>query len=204
MQKILIATKNPGKLKEFKVLLGNLPIELVSLKDLNIDHNVEENGKTFDENAIKKACEYSKLSGIITISEDGGLEIDALNGEPGVHSRRWHGRRMTDKEMIDAVLEKMKDVPPEKRTAHMRGVLALAEPGKEIKTFEGKIDVVIAFKPSPKIIEGYPYRSIMYLPKKNKYFVDIPFSEQSNFSHRGMAIKKMKPYLEKIIGKQIY
>lgn len=199
MRKVLIATKNPGKFAEFKVLLADLPVKLISLGDLKIDHNVKEDGQTFEENAIKKAKEYYRISGLASIADDGGLEIDALGGEPGVHSRRWFGYRMSDQELIEAAMEKMKNVPPKKRTARMRTVVALALPSKKIKTFAGEIEVIIAQKPSSKIISGYPFRSFMYLPKQKKFFVDISFIEQSKFSHRGKAIKKLKPYLEKMI-----
>lgn len=200
MDKILIATKNPGKLAEFKVLLKDVPIKLLSLNDLKIIEEAPEDGRTFRENAAMKAKFYQRLSGFSTIADDGGLEIDALGGEPGVRSRRWFGYKMSDQELIDQVLEKMNDVPLEKRTARMRTAIALVLPGKkEPKIFEGKIEVIIAPKPAKKIITGYPFRSFMYLPQQKKYFVDIPFSKQSIFSHRGEAVKKLKPYLNKLL-----
>ncbi|EKD56753.1 MAG: hypothetical protein ACD_58C00103G0002 [uncultured bacterium] len=195
MDKLLVATKNPGKFAEFKILFNDLPVKLVSLQDLNVNHEVEEDGQTFEENAIKKAKEYSALSCLPTIADDGGLEIDALGGQPGVHSRRWFGHRMSDQELIDAVMDKMKDVPLDKRIARMRTVLALAIPNQLIKTFDGKIKVIIAVEASKKVIKGYPFRSFMYLPKQKKYFVDVSFEEQSKFSHRGKAVEKLKKYI---------
>lgn len=207
--KLLIATKNPGKFAEFKVLLSDLPIKLLSLKDLKINNEVNEDGQTFKENAIKKAGEYCQISHLPTLADDGGLEIDALGGEPGVHSRRWFGHKMTDQELIQAVIEKMKHVPDRKRTASMRTVIALALPGppnrrvrEKVKTFEGKIRVIIARQPSKKVLVGYPFRSFVYLPKQKKFFVDISFEEQSKFSHRGLAVQKLKPYLMKKLKRQ--
>ena len=197
IEKLLIATRNEGKLAEFKILLKDLPIELVSLKDLGISHEVMEDGQTFEENAIKKAKEYAKLSGMPTIADDGGLEIDTLGGQPGVHSRRWFGHRMSDRELIDAVMDKMKNVPMVKRTARMRTVIALVIPSNpDIKLFKGKIEVQIAQKPSSKLIPGYPFRSFMYLPRRKKFFVDISFEEQAKFSHRGQAAKELVKYLK--------
>lgn len=199
-KKILIATKNPGKLAEFRVLLKDIPAKLLSLKDLKIDYEVKEEGKTFQENAIKKAREYHKLCSLVTLAGDGGLEIETLNGEPGVNTHRWFGHPLADEEYIKAVLSKMKNVPEGKRKANMKIVLALAIPDiKQLKVFEGKIDFMIASKPYNKIIPGYPLRSLMFLPKEKKYFAEVSFEQQSQFSVIGKAVKKLKPYLKKIL-----
>lgn len=198
MNKLLIATKNPGKFAEFQILLKDLPFKLVSLKDLKIDHEVEEDGKTFAENASKKAREYCQLSGLPTIADDGGLEIDALGGQPGVHSRRWFGYRMTDREVIRSILTKMKGVPPQKRTAKLSVAIACTFPKGKTETVRAEIPVIIAQKPYSKITPGYPQRSLMIIPKLNKYFVELPFVEQSKYSSRTLAVKKLKKYLKNI------
>ena len=117
MKKLLIATTNPGKLDEIKRFLGDLPVELVALKDVGIIDGVEETGKTFEENAILKAKYYCKKSGLPTLADDGGFEIDALGGEPGVKSHRWihKDREDTDEELIEYTLKKMRGLPRAKR-----------------------------------------------------------------------------------------
>ena len=114
MKKLLIATHNPAKFSEIKYFLKDLPFKIVSLKDLKIKEDVKENGKTFKENAVKKAKHYGQKSGLLTIADDGGLEIDYLNGAPGIHSRRWiNGKRAGDKELIKHTLKLLKGVPLE-------------------------------------------------------------------------------------------
>ena len=163
MKKLLIATTNQGKILEYREIFKDfaIQIELITLKDLNIEANVEEDGETFRENAIKKAEFYSGLSKLPTLSDDAGLEIDYLNGEPGVHSRRWPGYRATDEELMNLALEKLKGVPKEKRGAQLRAVVGLSFPGEEkIYTFEGILRGHIAEKPFQKTLAGYPFRSI--------------------------------------------
>ena len=197
MTKLLIATTNPAKFKEYKELLKNLPLKLVSLKDLGIKNKVNESGKTFEENAIKKAKFYSKLTNLPTLADDGGLEIDYLKGEPGIKSHRWPGRKATDQELIDYTLKKLKGVPWRKRGAQFRVILALAIPGKKVLTFEGKKRGITLTKSRGKIIPGYPYRSIFYLPKYGKSFNQLSFKEEIKIGHRKKPIKKLIPILKK-------
>ncbi len=196
MLKLLIATTNPAKLKEYKELLNNLPLTPVSLKSLGVKRKPSENGKTFQENAIKKAKFYSKLSGLPSLADDGGLEIDYLKGEPGVKSRRWPGRVAADQELIDFTLERLKGVPWQKRKAQFRAVLALAFPGKKCLIFEGKKRGIILTKPRGKLIPGYPFRSIFYLPKYKKSFNELSFKEEIKIGHRRRPIKKLVAFLK--------
>ena len=195
MTKLLIATTNPAKFKEYKELLKNLPLKLVSLKDLGIKNKVNESGKTFEENAIKKAKFYSKLTNLPTLADDGGLEIDYLKGEPGIKSHHWPGYEATDQELIEYTLKRLKGVPWRKRGAQFRVVLALAIPGKKVLTFEGKKRGIILTKPRGKLIPGYPYRSIFYLPKQGKSFNEISFKEEIKIGHRRKPIKKIIKFL---------
>jgi len=195
MKKILIATRNPGKFSEIKYFLSDLPLEIVSLTDLGIKENVEETGKTFAENAKKKATFYAKISGLPTIADDGGLEIDFLKGEPGVKSRRWiNGKEATDGELIKYTLEKLKGVPIKKRGAQLLAVLALALPTGEVYTSEGKVRGIIAEKPIADRTAGFPFRSLLYLPQIGKYYYQDDLTEEENlkYNHRGRAIKKLK------------
>ena len=195
MKKFLIATGNPGKFKEIKYFLSDLELEILSLKDVGITDEPVEDGKTFEENAIKKAEFYCQKSSLPTIADDGGLEIDALNGEPGVKSSRWiGGKKSSDQELIDYTLEKLKAVPLEKRGAQLRAVLALAFPNGDIFTSEGKVRGVISKSISKHRFPGYPFRSLLFIPQLGKYYNDkeLTSEEDRQYNHRGKAIEKLK------------
>ena len=195
MKKLLIATNNPGKLLEYRTILKDLSLELVTLKDLNIKANVEEDGKTFKENAIKKAKFYSKLTGLPTLAEDSGLEIDYLNGEPGIKSRRWAGYKASDAELISMTLEKLRGVPLEKRGAQLRVIIAMLV-DKTVKTFEGILRGVIIKEPIEKIIPGYPFRSLFYVPEVDKVLGELTMEEEARIAHRKKALEKAIPILK--------
>lgn len=202
MKKLLVATTNIGKLEEIKYFLRDLPIESLSLADLKIKEKIEEDGKTFVENAIKKAKFYAELSDMPTIADDGGLEIDYLKGEPGVKSRRWiEGKEASDEELIEYTLLKLKDVPLEKRGAQLRAVLALAFPDGKVYTSEGKVRGVIAEKPFQNRTAGFPFRSLLYLTEIKKFYHqnDLTKEENLKYNHRGKALKKLKKIISKIL-----
>jgi len=195
MKKLLIATTNKGKVLEYTEIFKNyaIPVELITLKDLNINQEVEEDGSTFEENAIKKAKFYHNLSKLPTLSDDAGLEIDYLNGEPGVNSRRWPGYRASDEELMKLALEKLEGVPKEKRSAQLRAVVGLIFPEEEkVYTFEGVLRGMIAEKPFSKTLAGYPFRSIFIPKDSNKYL-----GEMSIVAHRKQAIEKALPLIKK-------
>lgn len=199
MKKLLIATTNPGKFLEFKEIFQELglkiEIELVSLSDLGIKQKIEETGNTFKENAIQKAEFYHSLSKLPTLADDGGLEIDYLNGEPGVKSRRWPGYEASDEEMIQMALEKLKGVPKAKRGAQLRTVVGLLFPGdSKVYTFEGILRGFIAETPTTQRIAGYPFRSIFIPSGGNKYL-----GEMSLVAHRKKAIEKALPIIKKYL-----
>lgn len=201
MKKLLIATTNPGKLTEIKRFLGDLPIELVDLKDVGITDVVEETGKTFEENAILKAKYYCQKSGLPTLADDGGFEIDALGGEPGVKSHRWiHGdREDTDEELISHTLEKLKGLSPERRGAQLRLALAVVFPDGRVSIVEEKTRGVVSEKPSKHRTPGFPYRSLLFLSEIGKYYDhDLLTSEETDrFNHRKRALDKLKPILKR-------
>lgn len=199
MKKLLIATTNPGKLAEIRLFLSDLPLVLVGLKDVGITSAVEETGKTFEENAILKATHYENLSGLPTLADDGGFEIDALSGEPGIKSHRWiHGdREDTDEELISYTFEKMRNVPEGKRGAQLRAVLALVLPGGHTYTASAAIRGVIPDKPAAARTPGFPYRSILFLPEIGKFYnhdVLTP-AENARYNHRKQALEELKPIL---------
>ena len=204
MKKLLVATSNPGKFAEIRRLLSDLPLKVVSLKDLGIKEKVEEDKKTFKENAIKKAQFYAKRSLLPTIADDGGLEIDFLKGAPGVRSRRWiDGKDSSDEELIRYALKKLKGVPVEKRGVRLRAVLALAFPDGQVFTSEGKIRGVIAEKASKYRFPGYPFRSLLFIPEIKKFYneKELSWKEEEKYNHRRKALKKIKKIIrEKILN----
>lgn len=199
MNKLLIATTNPGKLTEIKRFLEDIPIELVGLKDVGIAETVEETGRTFEENAILKAKYYCRKFGLPTLADDGGFEIDALGGEPGVKSHRWihQDREDTDEELIAYTLEKMRGLPRAQRGAQLRLVLALVFPDGQKFTVEEQTRGIVAEKPSQHRTEGFPYRSLLFLPEINKYYDHdlLTPEETERFNHRKIALEKLKPIL---------
>jgi len=199
MKKLLIATTNPGKLAEIRRFLSDIPLKLVSLQDVGITENVEETGKTFEENAILKAKYYAEKSGLPTLADDGGFEIDALNGEPGVKSHRWiHGDREDDDvELIRFTFDRMKDVPEGNRGAQLRLVLALMLPDGTVHTVTDLTRGIVPFEPSSENVPGFPYRSILYLPEIGKYYNHdlLTPEETEKYNHRKRALDKLKPFL---------
>lgn len=201
MKKLLIATHNQGKKKELKDFFADLPLELVSLSDLGITHDVEEDGSTYKANSQKKALTYAKMSGIPAVADDGGLEIAALGGEPGVHSKRWLGYDASDDELAAHLAKVSASLPDNKRDAIFRLVLSLALPDGRVWSVEGVIEGIIAKRPLGVTAPGLPYRTFFYLPKINKYYHehDLPEDEMKRFNHRYKAAKKLKSIIKREI-----
>lgn len=199
--KLLIASHNPAKVEEYRRYLSDLAFELVSLSDLNITAEAPEDGETFEENAVKKAKFYYKLSDLPTIADDGGLMIDALSGAPGVKSRRWLGYKMTDEKMIQSVIEKMKDVPEDERTCHLVGIIAFAVSEGKIFTQWAQIDGVVAKKPTDKRLNGFPYRSFIYLPQFKKFYIELTDKEHEQINHRKIALIKLRPHFLTLLNR---
>ena len=203
---ILYATTNPGKIFEVKRLLTAYNINIVSPKDLGLDIDVEETGSSLEENSILKAKAYfSAAKDYIVMADDTGLEIEALNGEPGIHARRWRDgkTRMTDQEAIDYCLYKMKNIPKGKRNARFRTVITLAS-GSEIKTFDGILEGEILQKPIPLRIEGVPFESLFYIPKWKLVLGEVhqmPVEKRQKFlTHRELAVTKALPSIKKLLS----
>lgn len=188
--KLVIATKNPGKAREVAEILAGLPYEIVSLSAYPDAPEVEETGSTFVENAIIKAKAYADLTGELTLADDSGLEIDALDGAPGVYSSRF---APTDEERIAKTLDLMKNVPDEKRTARFRCAIAIAKPNGEVKTCEGKVEGTIAHE--AKGDKGFGYDPVFYIPELHKHFAELDSEEKNAISHRGRALQEAKKAL---------
>jgi len=194
--KILLATKNNHKVKELNTMLNLPDIEIFSMSDLNIDLEIIEDGKTFEENALIKATtlyNYLNDDSYTVIADDSGLCVDFLNGAPGIFSARYSGGG--DKENNIKLLNALKNVPDEQRTAHFSCVIALADK-TGAKTFEGFCNGVIAHE--EKGDNKFGYDPIFIYPEANCTFGEMPASEKNKVSHRANAISKLKKYLEEI------
>jgi XTP/dITP diphosphohydrolase len=198
MTKLLIGTTNQAKFEDYKNLLKDFNFEFVSPKDLNIPEP-EETGKNYEEVAVRKAKYYFQQSHLPTIVDDGGFEIDALDGEPGVKSHRWLGENILEDQLIEHVLSKLKNVQENSRQCRLAVVIALAT-NLGIYTSNSDISGVVASTPSDKRIPGYPYRSIMYLPNYGKYYCDISQEEHEILNHRKHALEKLRDVLLEISG----
>ncbi|SVD04840.1 uncharacterized protein METZ01_LOCUS357694, partial [marine metagenome] len=161
--KLLVATGNPNKAFELADLLNGVPFEIVSLLDLGLPTEINEPADTFEGNAVIKAEAYARMSGMLTLADDSGLEIDALNGEPGVHSKRFAGEDATDEDRVRIVLQKLDGVPWEKRTAQYRCVIAIAQPGVNTVTCESVCSGIIGYELRGN--GGFGYDPVFYLPE---------------------------------------
>lgn len=192
---IILATNNKSKVKEISEMMSDSDITFVSLADAGINVEVEETGTTFEENALLKAREICKLSGKPTISDDSGLEIDALDGAPGIYSSRFMGEDTSYDIKNNALIEKLENVADPDRTARFRCCMALVLPdGREFVT-EGAMEGIIARE--PKGINGFGYDPILFIPEYNRTSAELSSEEKNNISHRGEALRKMIEVIKK-------
>ena len=202
---LLIATGNSGKMREYAGLLQGTPFELVSLRDFGITYEVEETGETFEENAWLKASEYAAISGLLTLADDSGLEVDALSGEPGVHSARYGGDSCTsDQERVQLLLKNLEGISWEERGARFRCVIAIAtlakspqDPPVLITQTEGSVAGMIQY--SPQGDDGFAYDPVFYLPSYDKTVAQLPLDVKNKISHRATATQKAVQTLKKLI-----
>ncbi|RME48879.1 MAG: XTP/dITP diphosphatase [Chloroflexi bacterium] len=197
MRKLLIATNNPGKLAEYRTLFAGLPLELTSPTAEGIDLNVEETGSSFEENAVLKAVAYAKASGLPALADDSGLEVMALDGEPGIHSSRYAGSGATDADRYRKLLKKLEGVPWERRQARFRCVIAIATPQGALKTVEGQVTGRIAFEPRGE--HGFGYDPVFYLLSYGKTMAELPEEVKNQISHRAAAARKAIPVLRHML-----
>ncbi len=171
-----------------------MPYLIVSPKDIGIKQEINETGKTFEENALLKAKAYASLSNLTTLADDSGLEVDALNGEPGVRSARYAGEGAPQAKLIDYLLQKLSGIPWEERDARFKCVIAIASPDGEMITCHGECQGIITFEPKGK--EGFGYDPVFYLPELDKTMAELTMKEKNKVSHRGKAAKEARRYLE--------
>ena len=204
MKKLLIATSNPGKLDEIKRFLAGIPIRAVSLSEAGLKADAPEDGNTFTENAVMKAKYYASGSGLPVLADDGGLEIDALGGEPGIKSHRWvHGNHeSTDEELISYTLKRLTGIPDHQRGAQLHLVMVFARPEGYIRTSECLVRGIIPGKPSDRRTAGFPYRSLLYIPEICKFYDQsiMTDAETERYNHRAKAVRKLIPYIRKELG----
>jgi len=196
MPRLLLATTNQGKAAEYRDLLKGLDLEIVTLDQAGISREADESFNTFEENARHKAAFYAELGGLLTLADDSGLEVDALNGEPGVRSSRYAGDNATDADRVDFLLNKLKSIPRQKRRARFRCVIAVARPGGQIETVEGACDGYIATEPRGH--NGFGYDPVFYLPDYDKTIAELPPEIKNRISHRGRAAVKMRRLLQNL------
>lgn len=188
---LLLATHNPAKYYEIKELLAGIKYEIISLTDLGITYDVPETGTTFEENALLKAKEYAALSGLITLADDSGLEVDALGGEPGVYSNRYAGEAATDEQKCEFLLAKMRDVPPDQRQAHFTVVMALVYPWGKVSVHKGYLYGMITTELRGAMVKKFPYRTVFLLPDYGKTIAQL--------QEEGVDIQAISPRTEVVM-----
>ncbi len=194
MIEILIATNNLGKVKEIKDILDSSKIKILTMKDFPPLPKIEEDGKTYQENAVKKARKISEYTGKICLADDSGLEIDYLKGKPGIYSSRWGD---SDEERINKVLKLLENVPINKRNAKFVCVVVLVFPNGKIYMVKEECKGSITF--NPKGEHGFGYDPIFLIPEYDKTFAELGEKIKNQISHRGKAMRRMVDIINKIV-----
>jgi XTP/dITP diphosphohydrolase len=203
VNRLLIATTNPAKLAEYGILLRQMGIRLdpVSLQDVGITDAPEETGDTFRDNALLKAHFYFQRAGLPTLADDGGLEVDALGGAPGIHSHRWLGvENPTDRALAEEVIRRMEGVEKRRRTARIRAAIAIIY--KDVTGImrevcaEAAIEGLIAPRAFPEIRQGFPYRAVLWLPERACYLAELGEDEEARISQRRTALMQLRGELQ--------
>ena len=196
LRKLLLATNNKAKVREYRSLLRALPFELVTLSEQGINTVVSEVGESLEENAELKAVAFSAESQLTALADDSGLEVDALGGEPGPVSARCAGEGASDEERVEYLLARLEDVPWQKRSARFRCVIAIATPEGKVGFCSGECPGMITFEPRGE--EGFGYDPIFYLPALNKTMAELTLEVKNTVSHRGGAARKVPSVLARL------
>lgn len=193
MRDLLLASQNKGKLTEMRALVDGLPLKVLAPADLGLLDAPEETGTTFLDNATLKARSYAEASGLLTVADDSGIAVDALDGAPGVHSSRFGGEDTDDADRNRLLLERLQGVPESDRGAHFVSALALVEAGKVlfsvVETVTGRI------ADGPRGAAGFGYDPIFFYPPYNKTFGQVSRQEKDRVSHRGKAFAHLREFL---------
>jgi XTP/dITP diphosphohydrolase len=194
--RLVVATHNPGKIRELNQLLANLPVQLISADEASVP-DVEETGTTFEENALLKARAAREHSGEASLGEDSGIEVDALNGEPGIYSSRFAGPDADDDDRNRILMERLEGVPDERRSCRYRSAVALVLPDGREFVCEGRCEGRIGY--SPRGENGFGYDPIFYLPERDQMMAELPPEEKNEISHRGRALRELKVTLTRLL-----
>ena len=195
--RLLLATTNPAKIREYSLLFQGALLCLTTLAEEGIEVEVSETGSTMEENARMKAAAYAVDDRFLIAADDSGLEVDALGGEPGPLSARFAGKNASDKERVAFLLSRLAGVPWEKRSARFRCVIAIASASQVLRIFEGECQGVIAFEPRGS--QGFGYDPVFYLPELGKTMAELSIEEKNRVSHRGKAARKALRFLKKYV-----
>lgn len=192
MLRLLLATNNPGKVREFKRLLDDIPYDVVTPADLGIALEPEEHGATYDENAAAKARAFAQAGGCLALADDSGIEVDALGGDPGPRSARFGGPGLDDAGRTRLLLEKMAGVPEGRRGARYRAVVAVADPGGHVELFEGVFEGRIGYE--CRGTRGFGYDPV-FVTADGRTAAELSDKEKDAISHRGQAMQAAAEYL---------
>ena len=193
--RLLVATGNQGKARELAQLLSDAPCRLLTLRDVGIDADVEETGPTLEENATIKAQAYAGRSGLWTMADDSGLEVDALGGAPGPLSKRFAGEGASDQQLVQHLLERLQGIPWARRTARFRCVIALAAPQGQVRLYHGQCPGIIALEPRGD--QGFGYDPVFFLPEMDRTMAEISMAEKNGVSHRALAARALAEALKR-------
>lgn len=196
--KFVVASTNQGKIKEIKKVLGETSLDVVSMAEIGFNEDIEETGTTFEENALIKAQAVAEKAGsddIIVMADDSGLEVDALNGAPGVYSARYAGEGATDSDRNAKLLRELINVPENRRQARFVSSIAVVMPGSKNFVVRGTCEGIVAFE--PKGDNGFGYDPLFYIPEYNCTMAELSMEEKNKISHRGRALVKMVERLKK-------
>ena len=196
MKKIIFATGNEGKMREVRMILQDLGVEILSLKEAGIAADVEENGTTFEENAVIKATEIMKMCGEIVLADDSGLEVDALNKEPGIYSARYTGHDTSYHIKNKSLIDRLEGKSGKERNARFVCVIAAAFPDGRVFITRGTMEGQIGYEERGE--NGFGYDPIFYLPEYGCYSAELPLEEKNKLSHRGKALRLMKEKLKEL------
>ena len=194
IEKMIFATGNEGKMREVRMILGDLGAEILSLKEAGIQAEAEENGTTFEENAVIKAKEIMEKTGELVLADDSGLEVDALNGEPGIYSARYMGHETSYHIKNKNLIERLEGKTGEERSARFVCAIAACFPDGRVLTTRGTMEGQIGYEEKGE--NGFGYDPIFYLPEYQCYSGELPLEEKNKLSHRGKALRLMKEQLE--------
>ncbi len=197
MSDLCVATRNPGKQREFRELLADWPVRLWFPQELGLDIEVEEKGDSFADIALLKATTYARATGMLALADDSGLEVDALDGAPGLYTARYAGPDADDHDRRQKLLRELEGLPLAQRTARFRCAIALATPDGRTLIAEGTCEGLIAL--APRGSQGFGYDPIFYLPQFRRTMAELPPEIKNEISHRGRAVQAARSLLDALL-----